>query len=152
VLVLFLRHLLRAPAETEEQVLLALAERMAAAAEARDLEELREHLARDYRDPQGRDYDAINDLLRIHYLRKGVISVYLASKQVQVDHEADPLQASMTVTAVLTRGPRVKKLADILPRSARALRFEVQLRKHDLWLVTSADWSSITDLGEVLEQ
>jgi hypothetical protein len=149
---LFLRHLLRAPRQTQEQRLMALAERMAAAAEQRDIKEMREHLARDYRDREGRDYAAINQLLRLHYLRQGVISVYLASNQVQVDHEAVPLQARMTATVVLTRGPRVKRLVDIVPHSARALRFEIRLRKADVWQVVAAHWTPIDDLRDVLGQ
>lgn len=135
----------------EEQVVAALVEAMASAAEARDVKAMRAHLSRRYKDPAGRTYSDINDLLRIHYLRKGKISVYIASSEVTVDHDAEPMRATVEAKVVLTRGVAGGKLPGVLPQSGDAVTFDVVLEKEDgEWKLTSALWEGLRAPGDLL--
>lgn len=145
------RQLLREGRQTEEQQLLALVDRLAAAAEQRKIKELRQHVSRAYLDPSDRDYKRINQYLIAIYIRQGKFSAYVLNKDVTVDHEARPLTARMRVKVVLTRGPRVAKLTDIVPDAARALVFKLKWHKvGDDWRLTSADWDNLRDVKELL--
>ena len=138
---------------TEEQQVAALIEAMAQAAEKRDVKLMRAHLSRAYSDPRGRDHEAMSQFITIHYLRKGKISVYLASREVEVDHAADPLKASATVRAVITRGAAAGKLPEGIPETGDALTFKVELTKEggEKWMLTSATWEGIRTPSELLE-
>lgn len=135
----------------DRELLLALINRAAEAAEQRDLKAFRGVISKDYRDDQGRSYQDINQLVTLHFLRRGTISVYVISRTVQVDKGEHPTSAKGTVTAVLSRRPRVEQLSDILPESARGLRFELGFVKDDEWQVRSATWDSIRDLGDLIQ-
>lgn len=151
VLAIFVgRWLLRGEPDDRE-LLLALIARAAEAAEQRDLKAFRGVISQDYRDDEGRSYQDINQLVTLHFLRRGTISVYVISRTVQVEQGERPTSAKGTVTAVLSRRPRVEKLSDILPESARGLRFELAFVKDDEWQVRSATWDSIRDLGDLIE-
>ncbi len=137
---------------SEEQKVAALIEVMAEAAEKRDVKVMRAHLSRSYKDSRGRDHEAMNQLITIHYLRKGKISVYLASKEVEVDYTADPLKAKAKVRAVITRGAAAGKLPGGIPESGDALTFQVEMtREGDEWMLTSAVWEGLRTPAELLE-
>lgn len=138
---------------TEEQQVAALLEAMAKAAEDRDVKLMRGHLSDSYSDERGRDREAMNQLITMHYMRKGKIAIYLASKDVEVDHTADPLKATARVGAVLTRGAAAGKLPGGLPESGDALIFDVELVKEDgdKWMLTAAVWRGLRSPQELLE-
>lgn len=138
---------------TEEQQVAALLEAMARAAEDRDVKLMRAHLSRAYKDERGRDHEAMNQLITIHYLRKGKIAVYLASKEVEVDYAAEPLKARAKLRAVITRGAAAGKLPGGIPESGDALTFDVELVKEggDKWMLTSAVWRGLRSPRELLE-
>lgn len=148
-----LRACLKGDGKTEEQVLLALVDQMVAAAERNDVKQLREHLSREYSDGAGRGYREMNALLAYHYLRQGKVTVYVVDRKVEVDRSQRPLRARMRVKALLTGGPRVRKLVDLVPSSARALTFDLRLRKDDgRWMLHGATWEHIDDPRALLPE
>jgi hypothetical protein len=152
-MVLMLRATRGSETVTEEAKVAALIDAMARAAERRDVKLMRAHLSRSYSDARGRDHEAMNQLITIHYLRKGKIAVYLASKEVEVDYTADPLKASAKVRAVITRGAAAGKLPEGLPETGDALTFQVEMVKEggDTWMLTSAVWEGIRTPSGLLE-
>lgn len=153
VAALVIRHVLSGDEVTDRQFLLALIDRVAAAAEKRQIKEVRRWLSGNYRDDRGRTYDAINQLLILHLLRGGIISVYVVDKDVAI-HPQAPHIADVNVIVVLTRGGKAKRLSDILPRAARALEFEMTFEKEgsaqDSWRLSSAIWTHISDVRDLL--
>ena len=148
VLVLLGVRSLLEPKLTEEERLLALVRQLSQGAEQRDAKLLRQHVSARYRDGHGRDREQIGELLSLYFLRPGIITVYVVRSSVErLDEATRPMTARISATALLTRGPRVEKLADLLPQAARALRFEVDLEQEaDGWRATSASWR---DAGSV---
>ena len=73
------------------------------------------------------------------------------SSKVTVDYQSKPLSATGTVTAVFTRGRKVKQLSDILPEAARALKFELKLEKADEWQLVSATWKDLRRIRDLLK-
>ena len=139
------------PEQSEEDFLRGLIDHIVVSAEKRNIKELRQWLSRDYHDGGGRDYRLINMFLLQHFLRKGTLSVYVISKTVDVDRSKNPLQATMKVTAILTRRPKVKQLMDIIPESARALAFDLKFAKEqDEWRLTSANWDNVPNVRSFL--
>ncbi len=149
---LMIRSLRGTAPENEEQVVAALVDAMAKAAEERDIKVMRSHLSRRYKDPSGRDYAGINQILQYHYFRKGKISVYVASKEVTVDSDVTPPRAEIKAKVVLTRGGAAGKLSDLVPESGDAITFDVTMEKEDgTWMMVSAQWKGMRDPKELLE-
>lgn len=139
---------------TDEELVAQLLEQMAQAAERRDARELRGHLSRQYRDDAGRDHQAISSMLTLHLLRPGRISVYTLRRQVELDRSAARPTARAKVVVVLTRGPKLKKLPDVLPHSARTLVIHLTLEEEEEeeWRVVSARWSDAgTNLRDLVQ-
>jgi hypothetical protein len=147
VVILGARALLR-PRPTEEEIVLELVRRLGDAAEQRDAKLLREHTSERYRDQQGRGKAEIGQMLSLYFLRPGIINVYVVRSSVDaINKAASPMSARVSATVLLTRGPRVKKLSDLVPEAARALRFDVELEKEgEVWRAISARWD---DAGSV---
>jgi hypothetical protein len=137
---------------TDEELLAQLLEQMAEAAERGDAKELRGHLSRRYRDDTGRDYQAISSVVTLHLLRPGRVSVYTLRRQVELDRSAARPVARAKVVVVLTRGPKLKKLPDVLPHSARALVINLTLEEEEEeeWRVVSARWSRAQNLRDLV--
>lgn len=137
---------------TDEQILLQQIDAAAEAAAQRDVKQLRGWLADDYRDEDGRGREEINQLLTLHFLRRGRLAVYILSKEVQLDPGPAPRAGSATVRAVLTRGRRMKRLQDVVPEAARSLVFSLRFVKgaDDTWRLTSAGWREGGDLRQIL--
>ena len=137
------------PAQSDEQILLGLIDRMTTAAEQRNIKEMRRHLSKSYRDDRGLDYKQINSFLLVHFLRKGLLSVYVLRKSAQVDGRT----ATMKVTAALTRSPKVKNLSDLVPSSLRALTFDLSfVKEKEQWKLVSARRKSAIDWRRLLSQ
>jgi hypothetical protein len=153
VAALVIRHVLSGDKVSDRQFLLNLIDRVATAAEKRQIKDVRRWLSDHYKDDRGRTYENINQLLILHLLRGGTISVYVVDKDVVIHPHAPPL-ADMNVIVVLTRGGKAKRLSDILPRAARALEFEMTFEKEgqdqDSWRLTSASWKRIRDVRDLL--
>ena len=147
-LIFQLRGLLFSEALSDQEQLLALIDEVAAAAEARNLKRVLSRVAESYRDQQGRDRQGLTQLIRATFLMQKQISVYVVNKDVEL---ADLRAAVARVDAVITRGQRVQKLTDIIPESARALRFTLRwVKEGDQWLLQDARWTHIARLQELL--
>jgi hypothetical protein len=151
-LVLVARSVLDEPRD-HRQVLRELIDQAAAAAEERDVKKLRGWLAEDFSDATGRDRQEVSRMLTFMLLRGGAVSAYIMDKTVQVDRTAEPLTARARVTVILTRGAKVEALSDILPHSARAVRFTLRFRlEDDAWKVSSASWEKLDNVRRLLER
>ncbi len=127
----------------DRQAVLNAIDRAIAAVEARKLSPLAEMILPAYRDDRGHRRKEILDTFRLHFLRGGILSVYVIKKDASIDAD-DPQHAKATLTVVLTRTPKVKKLSDLVPDAARGLRFELGFRKDDgEWKLESASWRKI---------
>lgn len=147
-LVFQLRDLLFSAPVSDREQLLALIDEVAAAAEARELKLVLERVAESYQDQQGRDLEGLTQILRAYFVMQKQISVYVVNKDVEL---TEPRTAKARVDAVITRGPRVKRLTDIIPESARALRFTLRwVKEGDQWLLREARWTNIPRLQELV--
>ena len=136
-------------AVSDEELLLQGVEEIAVAVEQRDLEALGEWIDAGFRDQQGRDFAEIKRFLRLHWLRGGLLSIYLVAKSARLG----PARAAGTVeaTVLITRRPRVERLADILPESARALRFVFEFQRRDRWRLVRASWRRVEDWRQLVD-
>ena len=134
---------------SDEERISRLIDHAAARAEARDAGALKELVSARYSDDEGRHRRDIARLITFYFLRRGVISVYLLDRTIRVDTATRTARA--TVNAIITRGPRVESLQDIVPEAARSLVFRIALTEEDDgWRVTSATWKDARDLRELL--
>lgn len=145
------RHIIRSGRQTDEQRLRWIVDHIAEVSEKKDIKEMRKWLSKSYLDDRGRDYEKINKYLLGYYIRSGSYNAYVLAKDVTVDRGTEPLTASMTVRAVLTRGPKVLKVVDIVPEAAEALTFWLEFRKEDEWRLTSAKWKRLRNYQEFIE-
>jgi hypothetical protein len=150
---LVIRHVLSGGEVTDRQFFFDLIDRVAVAAEKRQIKEVRRWLSAHYRDDRGRTHEDINQLLILHLLRGGTLSVYVVDKDVVI-HPRAPHLADVNVIVMLTRGGKARRPSDILPRAARALDFEMTFEKEgpeqDSWRLTSATWQRIRDVRDLL--
>ncbi len=149
VLLFQLRGVLFSETLSDRELLLGLIDEVAAAAEQRDLKGVCSRVAESYQDQQGRDRQGLTQILRAYFVMQRQISVYIVNKDVEL---VGPQAADARVDAVITRGLKVKKMTDIIPESARALRFTLHwVKEGDEWLLKTAKWTSITNFKSLLK-
>lgn len=149
-ILLVARHYIRKGRKTDEQKLMWIVDHMAESSEKKDIKEMRKWLSRNYLDARGRSYKEINKYLVYLYIRGGKFSAYVLSKDVSVDRSTKPSTAKMKVRAVLTRGPKLSKLTDIVPDAARAIEFDLEFTKEDEWRLTSARWKKLNNYQDFI--
>ncbi|MCB9557739.1 MAG: hypothetical protein H6707_16635 [Deltaproteobacteria bacterium] len=138
----------RAPSTDREQ-LEALIEQATSAAEAGRLKQLKALIAPNYRDAAGRDQRELKQLLTVVFIRHRRRAVYLISRQITVDPQLRT--ATIALTLVVTRGPRVERLSDIVRDGANGLALSLKLQKRDQrWLVDAASWRGLHDLNALI--
>lgn len=145
------RHLLKSGEQTDEERLKWIVDHIAETSEKKDIKEMRKWLSRSYMDSEGRDCEKIRKYLIGYYIRGGRYSAFVLTKDVTVDRSVHPLTASMTVRAVLTRGPKVLKVIDIVPEAAEAMTFHLEFRKEDEWRLTAAKWTRLRNYQEFIK-
>jgi hypothetical protein len=129
--------------ETEVRATLARAEQAAA---AKDLAVLRDLVAEKYSDRDGRDRRAIEQLLRVYFLRHG--SIHLLTR-VQSVTFPEPTRAEVVVLVAMAGTP-VASGADLTGLAADLHRFELTLaREGDTWRAVRAEWRR-AEPGELL--
>lgn len=128
-------------AETPEDQVRRVLAALEAAAEARDVGALKEHLSEAYKDAQGNDRRTVLGMATGHFMRNK--SVYVFSRIAQVEIP-DPGSARAEALVALAGTPIVD--AGALPRvNADLYRFDVRLRDEDgTWRVISAAWQPAT--------
>ena len=142
------RGLLFSEVVSDHEILMRQIDEVAAATEGRDLRGVTEVLAESFKDQRGRDRQGVIQFLRAMFVMQQKISVYVVNKEVEL---AGPDSATARVDAVITRGVKVKKLADVIPEAARALRFSLGwVKEGEKWLLRSAKWTGVADVRELL--
>lgn len=138
------RLLLREP-RTDEDLVRALFEDAARAAEEQRVSDAVEAISERFRGGEGLDRRGVKQLVAYHALRGEWVSVSIAGARVRVDGD----RARANVDAVLARASgKGKALAALLPGEGSAHRFECKLeREQDGWRIVEATWRAV-DLGD----
>jgi len=112
-------------------------------AEAKQIRSVLDRIARNYRDPQGNDYDGIKGLLAYYFFRHQAISVYIPDIAVTVSEGT----AQATFQAILT-GRDAGSGGTVIPEALGMYTFTVALVKvKSEWLVSSAKWERAAEQG-----
>ncbi|MHB8844567.1 MAG: hypothetical protein ACYC7L_07420 [Nitrospirota bacterium] len=134
------------PKETEEDRVKKVITSVQKAAEEKKISAVLDHIAKNYLDPQGNDYNGIKGLLAFYFFRHQKVSVYMPN----IDTVVTGQTAKALFQAVLTGRGTGESASGILPEALGAYNFEVLLsRTGGDWVVTSATWARA---GEVMGQ
>ncbi len=129
---------------TEEDRVRAVIDKVAEAAEARDVKAFMKNISKDYRDDFGHDYNGIKSILFYQFMWAEKVSVFVRSTDVEVDGAV----AIAETNVVLIMGKVVENLADIIPEDAAGYRFNLVFNKEDGdWKVRSAAWEDVGIMG-----
>ncbi|MEQ1724207.1 MAG: hypothetical protein ABL930_13635 [Pseudobdellovibrio sp.] len=139
--VLFFVYQKLKPKQNDYDYLNKLPHQIAELAEKKLAAEIKRYLAKDYSDKEGRNYQDISGLVKLHALQGGDASIYVISPEVQIDMSQQPMRAVLSFKAAMARGPKEPGALDIIPESASLYSFTLNLEKtDDGWLVKSASW------------
>lgn len=129
---------------SEEDRLRGIVDEVAEASEKKDIEGVRRHVSKVYKDQEGNDYGDVKRILLYHFLRAETVSIFVRS----VDVEIKGGTALVRANVVLVRGKEIKTLKDIIPESAVGYRFEVMFKKEDKdWKAINARWQDVGIAG-----
>ena len=129
---------------SEEAQLKAIVNEVAEAAQKKDIDRIRKHISKLYRDQEGNDYDGVRRVLLYHFIRAETVSVFVRS----VDTEIKENTAIVRANVILVRGKDIKSISDIIPESAAGYRFEVVFKKEkEDWKIISAQWQDVGAAG-----
>lgn len=123
--------------ETPEEQVRKVMAALEAAAEARDVGALKEHLSESYKDPQGNDRRMVLGLATGHFMRNSSLYLLTRVKEVEIP---EPGRARVDALIALAGTP-IKDPEALLGVRADVYRFDVRLGDEDgAWRVTSAAW------------
>jgi len=129
---------------SEEDRLKAIVNEVAEAAQKKDIDGIRRHISKSYKDPEGNDYDSVRRLLLYHFIRAETVSIFMRS--VDADIKGDT--ALVTANVILVRGKEVKSIKDIIPESTAGYRFEMIFKKENKdWKAVSGIWQNVGAAG-----
>ena len=124
-------------ADTEKEKVVKVITAIEQAAEKKAIKEILDHLSRQYRDPQGYDYQGIKGLLAYYFFRHEKVSVYITSLNVTVQNAG----AHAAFQAVLTGAGTEGSDHGLLPSSLGMYDFTVSFVKESGdWKVIAAQW------------
>jgi len=127
--------------ETPEEQVRGVLAALEAAAEARDVGALEEHLSKSYRDAQGNDRSSALGIATAHFMRNS--SVYVLSHVAALEIP-EPGAARAEVVVALAGTP-IREPGDLLGLRADLYRFDLRLRDEGgTWRVISAAWQPAT--------
>jgi len=114
------------------------------AAENRSANDLSELIEEQYRDEKGLNKSQLIKLVRLYFFRHK--NIYLFSKLGDIDFSAEN-QASVTLHVAMA-GSAISDITALASLRASMHRFDLELIKHEQWLVRSATWypASIGDM------
>ena len=125
---------------SEEDKLKTIVNEVAEAAQKKDIDRIRKHISKSYRDQEGNDYDGVRRVLLYHFIRAETVSVFVRS----VDAEIKEDTAIVTANVILVRGKEIKNISDIIPESAAGYRFEMVFKKEkEDWKAVSGSWQDV---------
>ena len=129
---------------SEEDRLKAVVYEVAEAGQKKDINEIRKHISKSYRDADGNDYDAVRRILAYHFIRAETVSIFVRSVDVEIKDDTAIVRANV----ILVRGKEVKSIKDIIPESAAGYRFEVVFKKEkEDWKAVSGTWQDVGAAG-----
>jgi hypothetical protein len=129
---------------SEEDRLKQIVNEAAEAAQKKDIDGVRKHISKSYRDQEGNDYDSVRRILLYHFIRAETVAIFVRS--VDADIKGDTAHAKANV--FLVRGKEVKSIQDIIPDSAVGYRFELIFKKENKeWRVVSGTWQNVGAAG-----
>ncbi len=122
---------------SEEDKVRKVVQHVQKAAEKKDIKEVLMNLSKDYRDPQGYDYDSIKGLLLGYFFQHQRIHAYIPSLDVTVQGGS----ATAHFDAVLTGAGAPGTEAPLMPNALGMYTFDVNMKNEEGdWKVTSAKW------------
>ena len=126
----------------------AAMEEIQAAAGRSDIAALKQRVSESYQDVEGRNRQALNELLTFHYLRNRTRHVYSVLVETTL---VEPDEVRARVLAALA-GQRVNTPADLANIRADLFRFEFHLRNEDGdWQVVRTAWERATPADFLFE-
>ena len=129
---------------SEENRLKAIVNEVAEAGQKKDIDGVREHISKLYKDQEGNDYDGVRRILLYHFIRAETVSVFVRSTDVEIKGDTALVKAN----AILARGKEVKSIKDIIPESAAGYRFEMIFKKEGKdWKAVSGQWQNVGAAG-----
>lgn len=129
---------------SEEDKLKAIVNKVAEAAQKKDIDRMRKHISKSYRDQEGNDYDSVRRILLYHFIRAETVSIFVRSTDVEIKGDT----AIVRVNVILVRGKEIKSISDIIPESAAGYRFEMIFKKENKdWKAVSGAWQDVGAAG-----
>ena len=127
------------PADSPEAEVRALVAQAQAAAEARNVRDLRGLIADEYADAQGHDRKAVENLIRLQVLRNQSVHLFTRIRDITFP---EPDRATVSVAAALAGRP-VARADDLVGLTADLYRFDLELVRQDggEWRVSGAAWA-----------
>jgi hypothetical protein len=118
----------------------AVVKDMAEGAQAKDISRVKKHIAKEYQDPAGNDYDSLKGIMLFYFMQQGDINIFLRRQQVEVNGD----RAKMSMNAVISRGAKVSDIKDIGQAEAAGFIFDLTFkRRGGDWLLDSAVWRQV---------
>ena len=126
--------------ETEQDKVKKVITEIQAAAEEKDVKKIMNHLASNYSDPRGYNYQQIKGLIIGYFLRYPKISAYITNLEISIEDKS----AKAAFQTVLSSGNKTGSLSDVIPQTLGVYDFDVSLKKESNgWKVTSAKWEQV---------
>ncbi len=127
------------PADSPEAEVRALVAQAQAAAEARNVRDLRALIADGYADAHGHDRKAVENLIRLHVLRNQSVHLFTRIRDITF---SGPDRATVSVAAAMAGRP-VARADELVGLTADLYRFDLELVRQDgdEWRVSSAAWA-----------
>jgi hypothetical protein len=126
--------------ESDADRIKATVKEMAEGAEAKDIARVKRHIAKEYRDPAGNDYDALKGIMLYYFMQQGDINVFLRRQELDVKGD----RAKMSMNAVISRGAKVSDIKDIGQAETAGFIFDLTFEKRGSdWLLVSAIWRQV---------
>jgi len=80
---------------SEEVQLKAIVNEVAEAAQKKDIDRIRKHISKSYRDQEGNDYDGVRRVLLYHFIRAETVSVFVRSTDVEIKGDTALVKANV---------------------------------------------------------
>lgn len=110
------------------------------AVEEKNIRGVTGHIAKNYSDPQGNNFETLRGMLLGYFFRYPKISGYITHLDISVNGAS----AKATLKAILTSGQKTGSVTDIVPEQLGVYRFDVEFNKASGdWKITSARWTQV---------
>lgn len=124
--------------ENEQEKVNKVIKAVQSAAEEKNIRGITVHVAKDYSDSEGNNFEALRALLLAYFFRYPKISGYITHLEITVDGSS----ARAVFQAILTSSQKTGSVTDAVPEQLGVHRFDVVFKKDSGdWKITSARWS-----------